>query len=63
MSEKINNSPCKMLVIACLQEARDKHLINVLTEHDMLNPDCHVEVTLTVEEIYRAPKKLGIKDF
>ncbi len=52
----------KTLVIACLEEARQKHLVDCIND-EYLNEDYHLEVTLTVEEIRNAAKELGIKDF
>ena len=61
-SESSLNDGLKVLVIAILQEARSKHLIDCLHD-DYLNDDFHVEVTLTVGEIAAAAKVLGIDDF
>lgn len=58
-----SEGPVKRLVIACLEETRSKHLIDILEEAKDLNADYHVEITLTLGEIYKAAKKLGIKDF
>ena len=55
--------PVKRLVIACLDETRQKHLIDILEEAKELNAGYHVEITLTIGEIYKAAKKLGIKEF
>lgn len=47
----------RTLVNCCLQEARDKHLIDILND-DYLNEDHHLEITLTVGEIKQAAKLL-----
>lgn len=50
------------LVVAMLEEAQDKHLIDCIKETD-LNQDHHIEITLTIGEIRKAAEALGIKSF
>ena len=45
----------RTLVNCCLQEARDKHQIDLLNDKG-LNEDHHLEITLTVGEIRAAAK-------
>lgn len=52
----------KGLVVAMLEEAQDKHLIDCIAETD-LNQDHHIEITLTVGEIRKAAEALGITSF
>ena len=56
------NDGLKDLVVVVLEEARSKHLIDCLHD-DYLNDDYHVEITLTVGEIAKAARSLGIDDF
>ena len=43
----------RTLVNCCLQEARDKNLVDVLNDTD-LSPDYHLEITITVQELRSA---------
>ncbi len=50
------------LIVAMLEEAQDKHLIDCIAETD-LDQDHHIEITLTIGEIRKAAESLGIKSF
>ena len=51
----------KALVQALCEEVLDKHLIDIF-EDKYLNPDYHLEVTITVKELKLAAKELGITE-